>query len=136
MSKSGKLYYKISEISEITQVEEYKLRYWESKIPILKPKRIQGNQRLYTQKEIKLIQKIRLYLEKGVKLEAVSSYLLGKRKQVLYLGDQPKNKNLKTEKQHASPATGSKSTITGTMDEIRVELQKIIQRIDEHYAKK
>jgi len=83
MSQGKKVFYKISEVSQITSVEEHKLRYWESKIGMLKPRRIEGNQRFYTKKEIKLIQKIQFYLEKGVKLEALNSYLLGRRKNIL-----------------------------------------------------
>ncbi len=83
MAKQKKVYYKISEVSQRTGVEEYKLRYWESKIKHLKPRRFENNQRLYTDKDIKTILKIKYYLSQGVKLEALNAYLLGKRKTVV-----------------------------------------------------
>jgi DNA-binding transcriptional MerR regulator len=50
-----KLYYSISEVSRLTELEQYVLRYWESEFEQLRPaKNLSGN-RIYTNKEIKLI---------------------------------------------------------------------------------
>ncbi|CAN5411305.1 hypothetical protein BH10BAC5_BH10BAC5_08470 [soil metagenome] len=50
-----KLYYSISEVSKITDLEQYVLRYWETEFESLKPaKNLSGN-RIYTNKDIKLI---------------------------------------------------------------------------------
>ncbi len=84
MSKNKKVYYKISEVSQRTGIEEHKLRYWETKIKYLKPRRFENNQRLYTDNDIKTILKIKYYLNQGVKLEALNAYLLGKRKSVVH----------------------------------------------------
>lgn len=83
MSRQKKVYYKISEVSQRTGIEEHKLRYWETKIKYLKPRRFENNQRLYTDSDIKVILKIKYYLARGVKLEALNAYLLGKRKTVV-----------------------------------------------------
>ena len=50
-----KLYYSISEVSKITGLEQYVLRYWESEFPELKPQKNRAGNRIYTNKDIKLI---------------------------------------------------------------------------------
>jgi DNA-binding transcriptional MerR regulator len=55
-----KLYYSISEVSTITALEQYVLRYWESEFPQLKPAKNRAGNRIYTNKDIKLI----LYIKK------------------------------------------------------------------------
>jgi DNA-binding transcriptional MerR regulator len=50
-----KLYYSISEVSKITSLEQYVLRYWESEFPQLKPQKNRAGNRIYTNKDIKLI---------------------------------------------------------------------------------
>lgn len=55
-----KLYYSISEVSTITGLEQYVLRYWESEFPQLKPAKNRAGNRIYTNKDIKMI----LYIKK------------------------------------------------------------------------
>jgi DNA-binding transcriptional MerR regulator len=50
-----KLYYSISEVSKITDLEQYVLRYWESEFEQLKPSKNRAGNRIYTNKDIKLI---------------------------------------------------------------------------------
>jgi len=61
-----KLYYKIGEVSQITGVEPYVLRYWESEFKIVSPVRTNSKQRLYRKRDLELIQEIKrlLYEEK------------------------------------------------------------------------
>ncbi len=61
-----KLYYKIGEVSQITGVEPYVLRYWESEFRIIAPGRTNSKQRLYRRKDLELILEIKklLYEEK------------------------------------------------------------------------
>jgi DNA-binding transcriptional MerR regulator len=61
-----KLYYKIGEVSQITGVEPYVLRYWESEFKIITPGRTTSKQRLYRRKDLDLILEIKrlLYEEK------------------------------------------------------------------------
>ena len=61
-----KLYYKIGEVSQITGVEPYILRYWESEFKIVTPIRTNSKQRLYRKKDLELILEIKklLYEEK------------------------------------------------------------------------
>lgn len=57
-----KLFYKISEVSKITELEPYVLRYWESEFPVLTPRKNKGRQRVYEQKDIDVILKIKKML--------------------------------------------------------------------------
>jgi DNA-binding transcriptional MerR regulator len=61
-----RLYYKIGEVSEITGIEPYVLRYWESEFKIVNPSRTHSKQRLYRKKDLELILEIKklLYEEK------------------------------------------------------------------------
>ncbi len=61
-----KLYFKIGEVSTITGVEPYILRYWESEFKLVKPYRTKSNQRLYRRKDVESVIKIKkmLYDEK------------------------------------------------------------------------
>ena len=62
----NKLYFKIGEVSTITGVEPYVLRYWESEFKAIKPSRTQSKQRIYRRKDVELILEIKkiLYDEK------------------------------------------------------------------------
>lgn len=61
-----KLYYKIGEVSQITGVEPYVLRYWESEFKIISPVRTNSKQRLYRRRDLELILEVKklLYKEK------------------------------------------------------------------------
>ena len=62
----NKLYFKIGEVSTLTGVEPYVLRYWESEFKTIKPSRTQSKQRIYRRKDVELILEIKkmLYEEK------------------------------------------------------------------------
>ncbi len=50
-----KLYYSISEVSEITSVKPHVLRYWETEFDELKPAKNRAGNRIYRLNDIKLI---------------------------------------------------------------------------------
>ena len=61
-----KLFYKIGEVSRLTGLETYVLRYWETEFSMLKPRKNSGGQRVYLRKDIDLILKIkRMLYEEG-----------------------------------------------------------------------
>lgn len=53
--KITKLYYSISEVSGITSLKAYVLRYWETEFAELRPKKSRAGSRTYTLDDIKLI---------------------------------------------------------------------------------
>lgn len=63
---SEKLFYRIGEVSRITGLEPYILRYWETEFPFLRPRKSSSGHRIYTKREIELIFTIKklLYEEK------------------------------------------------------------------------
>ena len=71
-----KLYYSISEVAKITDLEQYVLRYWESEFEQLKPAKNRAGNRIYTNRDIKLI----LYIKKLLRDER---YTIEGAKQVL-----------------------------------------------------
>jgi DNA-binding transcriptional MerR regulator len=71
-----KLYYSISEVSKIADLEQYVLRYWESEFDQLKPAKNRAGNRIYTNRDIKLI----LYIKRLLRDER---YTIEGAKQVL-----------------------------------------------------
>ncbi len=53
--KIKKLYYSISEVSRLTSLKAYVLRYWETEFAELKPKKNRAGNRTYNLGDIKLI---------------------------------------------------------------------------------
>ncbi len=66
MKIQDKLYYSISEVSEITGLEPFVLRYWEKEFGKLRPSKSAKGQRIYQKKDIEMVQLIKklLYDEK------------------------------------------------------------------------
>jgi DNA-binding transcriptional MerR regulator len=54
--------YKIGEVCRIADVQPYVLRYWETEFAALAPNKSGGGQRLYTQREIDIILRIKQLL--------------------------------------------------------------------------
>jgi DNA-binding transcriptional MerR regulator len=71
-----KLYYSISEVSKITDIEQYVLRYWETEFEQLKPQKNRAGNRIYTNKDIQLILYIKeLLREKKYTIEGAKKIL-------------------------------------------------------------
>lgn len=61
-STDGKIYYRIGEVSRITGVKPYVLRYWESEFRWMAPAKSRSKQRLYRKRDIEVIQFIKRLL--------------------------------------------------------------------------
>ncbi len=61
-----KLYYSISEVSKITSLKPYVLRYWETEFEQLKPSKNRAGNRIYRAQDIRIINLIKklLYIDK------------------------------------------------------------------------
>lgn len=71
-----KLYYSISEVSKITGIEQYVLRYWETEFDQLKPQKNRAGNRIYTNKDIQLILHIKnLLRERKYTIEGAKKIL-------------------------------------------------------------
>ncbi len=71
-----KLYYSIGEVSELTELKQYVLRYWESEFPQLAPSKNRAGNRTYRQKDIELVNFIKALLyEKKYTIEGARQKL-------------------------------------------------------------
>ncbi len=67
--KELKLYYSISEVARMFDVNESLLRYWEKEFPMISPKKAGGNIRQYRKEDIENIRLVyHLVKEKGLTL--------------------------------------------------------------------
>jgi DNA-binding transcriptional MerR regulator len=57
--KVKKLYYSIGEVSDLTNLKAYVLRYWETEFSSLKPPKNRAGNRTYRQKDIDIILEIK-----------------------------------------------------------------------------
>jgi DNA-binding transcriptional MerR regulator len=72
-----KLYYSITEVSELTSVKPHVLRYWETEFKALRPKKNRAGNRTYRAGDIKVIQLIkRLLYEEGFTIAGAKKRLL------------------------------------------------------------
>lgn len=106
-----KLYYSIGEVSDITGIEPHVLRYWESVFDDLNPKKNNGGNRVYKEKDIEIIVKLK-------KLIKDKKYSTKGAKQVL------KNQNDAPEIDREVPADLKKD-----LREIRLFLNKMMEKI-------
>lgn len=64
--RPNKLFYRIGEMSRLTGLEPHVLRYWESEFPQISPDKGTSGQRLYTQKDLDTILRIKqLHYQEG-----------------------------------------------------------------------
>lgn len=72
----NKLFYKISEVAEMFNINISAIRFWEREFDILKPKRNKKGNRLFTKKDIKNMQIIyHLLKERGFTVEGAKNKL-------------------------------------------------------------
>jgi len=79
--KVKKLYYSIGEVSEMTGLKSYVLRYWETEFNQLKPPKNRAGNRTYRQKDIEVILNIKdLLYKKKFTIDGARVVLQGKDK--------------------------------------------------------
>ena len=65
-----KLYFRIDEVSRLTETKKYVLRYWEREFPTLKPVKSDTGRRLYRRRDLESVFEIkRLLYEKGFTID-------------------------------------------------------------------
>jgi DNA-binding transcriptional MerR regulator len=76
VDKIKKLYYSISEVSESTGLAPHVLRYWETEFPELQPKKNRAGNRVYTDEDMEVLDRIqRLLREDKYTLEGARQAL-------------------------------------------------------------
>src|SRR5436305_6650893 len=107
--------YKIGEVCRIADVQPYVLRYWETEFPALAPNKSGGGQRLYTQKEIDTILRIKqLLYSEGFTIAGAKKKLEAE----IAGGD-------------GFPAPPAQTDLTKALLEVRKELRAILEILEE-----
>jgi DNA-binding transcriptional MerR regulator len=69
-------YYRISEVSRLTAMKPFVLRYWETEFPMLEPVKSARGHRLYRQEDVDLVLKIkRLLYDEGFTIAGARRHL-------------------------------------------------------------
>ncbi|HMC21987.1 MAG TPA: MerR family transcriptional regulator [Thermoanaerobaculia bacterium] len=119
MAEAESRLYKIGEVCKIADVQPYVLRYWETEFPPLAPNKSGGGQRLYSQREIDIILRIKqLLYSEGFTIAGAKKKLDGELAQP---GGAP---------QTTTP-TPSQKDLTKALLNVRKELTAILQMLDE-----
>lgn len=77
-----KLYFRIGEVSKLTETKAYVLRYWETEFPSLRPVRRSGH-RLYRRRDVETIFRIkRLLYQQGFTIQGARRHILDSKRKV------------------------------------------------------
>ena len=117
-SQIKKLYYSISEVSKITGLKQYVLRYWETEFSQLKPPKNRAGNRTYRQKDIDVVHKIKKLLYKK------KFTIVGARKQI-------ETAVIAKDTIVESDSTKSLGINTEVLDKLKQELKDILRIINE-----
>lgn len=84
METSGKLYYSISEVAQMLNVNTSLIRFWEKEFtPLIKPKKNRNGKRMFTTSDIELLKQIYfLTKDKGYTLSGAKSFLKSSKKNI------------------------------------------------------
>lgn len=127
-----KLYYSISEVSKIADLEQYVLRYWESEFEQLQPAKNRAGNRIFTSRDIKLI----LFIKRLLREER---YTIEGAKQVLqdYMPDSETGEQLElihegvpaTPVSSAQPSKTPENRLRNDMIEIKRFLEELLVKL-------
>ncbi len=74
--KNSDAYKTIGEVSELLQIPQHILRFWEDSFAQLKPLKRKGGRRLYSESDINLLRRIKVLLyDEGYSIKGVKKYL-------------------------------------------------------------
>ena len=59
---AGRLYYSISEVSDMIGVKPHVLRYWETQFKLLRPKKGRGGARMYRKRDVEILFEVKQLL--------------------------------------------------------------------------
>jgi DNA-binding transcriptional MerR regulator len=76
-----KVFYKIGEVADLTNLPAYVLRFWESEFIFLKPKKSQGKHRVYSKADIETVFEIkRMLYDEGYTIAGLKRYWYRKKR--------------------------------------------------------
>jgi DNA-binding transcriptional MerR regulator len=126
-----KLYYSISEVSKITDIEQYVLRYWETEFEELKPQKNRAGNRIFTNKDIQIILYIKALLrEKKYTIEGAKKILADYKPEVAQIKAETENLIVS----EIFPVSQSenrkeKNTIKKDLEDLKVFLEYLLSKL-------
>ena len=112
-----KLYYSIGEVSKMTELKAYVLRYWETEFKQLKPPKNRAGNRTYRQSDVDLILFIKdLLYNKKFTIE-------GARTQIVSMGEDHKTEKKIIEEKPVKVVPAKKETLV----KIKQELETLLE---------
>jgi len=119
-----KLYYSISEVSKITELEQYVLRYWETEFEQLQPSKNRAGNRIYTNRDIKLILHIKKLLrEERYTIEGAKQVLMG------YAPDGETGEQLELLTNPSAPAAPPQKPVENRNQQDLVEIKGFLEEL-------
>ena len=119
-----KLYYSIGEVSEMTGLKQYVLRYWESEFSQLNPSKNSAGNRNYRKSDIDLINEIKeLLYDRRFTIKGAKQHLKDKTKQ-------PITENVEQVKSIKEKVIKLTAADLKTLKRIKSGLQDMLQLID------
>ena len=123
-----KLYYSIGEVAELTALKPYVLRYWETEFPALKPTKNRAGNRIYKDKDIKVLFHIKYLLyDQKYTIEGARNQLNSANFDDMVDASNP---NLKLKKSEPPKGEGSDDKLVNVISDLRkglLELKEILQ---------
>ncbi|MBS4035659.1 MAG: MerR family transcriptional regulator [Ignavibacterium sp.] len=124
-----KLYYSISEVSKITGIEQYVLRYWETEFIELKPQKNRAGNRIYTNKDIQLILHIKnLLRERKYTIEGAKKILENYSPDKVLSVSEPEKETAETVEQ-VIPVRKDKFALKKDLEEIKSILELLVSKL-------
>lgn len=132
-----RLWFKIGDTATQLGVSPKELRYWESVIPELKPRRSKGNLRYYHRDEFPRLERIRDWLKQGLTVADCRELMLhGQLSRGLGLGLEeeaplpvPPTKPVRGRKPTPAPETGSTPLPAERLKPVTKALKSLIQKL-------
>lgn len=123
-----KLYYSIGEVADLTALKPYVLRYWETEFSALKPTKNRAGNRIYKDKDIKIIFHIKYLLyDQKYTIEGARNQLKALNFEEMGEIGSPKLKLSKA----ASSKENDEDTLINVLSKIRkglLDMKKILQK--------
>lgn len=125
-----KLYYSISEVSKITSVEQYVLRYWETEFEQLKPQKNRAGNRIYTNKDIQLIMHIKSLLrERKYTIEGARKILEDFSAENVLQVKEPETEEAEKETASVQETRKDKPSLKKDLEEIKSILELLVAKL-------
>lgn len=123
-----KLYYSISEVSKITNIEQYVLRYWETEFEQLRPQKNRAGNRIYTNKDIQLILHIKTLLrERKYTIEGAKKIMENYSPDKLLQQNEPEP--VETQIEEPMTVKSEKTQLQKDLEEIKSLLELLVSKL-------